>query len=177
MFNFIKKYWFVIIISLFIFLYLTVFFSVMFSPKEDKFDRGFIKCTKETATSIISNKNKSSFKLAGIIIENTYCDIKVMAKGLSDWFKGKQKYPWSNYLFEPVIEEPEKNSDEELLNFYEENPDLEKEMEVLNAKRQELEERMLEQELEEESKIMQPFDIEITDDNEDKEEDNEDKQQ
>lgn len=179
MLNFIKKYWFMGIIVLFIFLYLIVFLSVVFSPKEDKFDRGFIRCTKEMATQIVNNKNQSSFNLVSIIIENTYCDVKVMLKGFSNWIDGEQEYPWSNYFYEPMVEEKVEIQDEELSKFYEENPEILKDMETLNLKRQELEQRLLEKEFDEENAIVEPFDVELIEqeETEDKEQRDESKEQ
>ena len=159
MLNFVKKYWFTTLITIFIVLYLTVFLCVLFSPKTDKLNRGFIPCTEQMTAKMLQNKEQSSFALAKIIIENTYCDAKVVAKGLTNWVKGEQSTPWANYFFEPEIEPEIVPNDEELLKFYEENPYLSKDMEELDKKRQELEQQINNAQIKEESQLVEPFDF------------------
>ncbi len=161
MLNFIKKYWFTIIMAFFILLYITIFILVWFSPKSDKLERGFIPCTKQLTSNILHNKEQSSLNLAKIIIENTYCDAKVVFRGFTNWINGKQKKPWSNYFFEPVYEKQTTHEDEELISFYKENPFLSKDMEELNKKRIILEQQLHNLDVLEESKITKPFEYDV----------------
>lgn len=151
MLNFIKRYWFVVFITIFVLLYLVVFLLVLASPRQDDLNRGFIPCTQKMAQEILINEEKSSLKLAKIIIANTYCDTKVVFSGLTDWIKGKQKTPWANYLFEPQVYKPIDATDEELLKFYQEHPNINKEMEELDKQRIKLEQMLLQDEVVEEA--------------------------
>ena len=154
-----KKHWFGFFLSLFVLLYLTVFLFVLFSPKSDKQNRGFIPCTKQMAVQMLENKEQSSLQLVKIIIENTYCDAKVVAKGFVDWVNGEQSTPWENYFFEPEPEQQSVYDEAELLKFYEENPYFSKDMEELDKKRKELEQKLEQRQIEKDSKIMKPFEV------------------
>ena len=142
---FAKHYWFAILVTAFVLLYLCIFLLVLFSPKQDELNRGFIPCTQKMAQQILSEEEKGSFKLVKAIVENTYCDTKVVFKGLSDWMAGKQKTPWANYMFEPQIYNQIDATDEELIKFYNENPNISKDMEELDKQRLKLEQMLLEE--------------------------------
>ncbi len=173
MFKFIKKYWFAIIMAVCCILYLAVFLLVLFSPKTDKLNRGFIPCTTEMARSILEERENGSFELVKIIIKNTYCDAKVVGNGLVKWLKGEQSSPWANYLFEPVPLFEEENA--ELAEFYKENPDIEKDMEVLNKKRMELERHLLA--IEEREDATTDIPVNVDDDNDESNEEKQDEQE
>ena len=179
MFKFIKKYWFAIIMAVCSILYLVVFLLVLFSPKTDKLNRGFIPCTTEMARSILEEREKGSFELVKIIIKNTYCDAKVVGNGLVKWVKGEQSSPWANYLFEPVPVFEEENA--ELAEFYEKKPDAEEEMKFLNMKRLELEKKLMEAEIKEDATTDMPLNIDNYDiedgDNEEGDEEKQDEQE
>ena len=158
--KFFKKYWFTMLITLFVSTYLMVFLFVLFSPKEDDLERGFIPCTKQMSEKILKNEEQSTLKLVKIIVENTYCDTKVVAKGFVNWLKGEQKTPWANYFFEPVLEKNKLEEDEELMKFYQENPYLSEDMENLDKERKILEQTLMQQETLDAQKIMKPFEYE-----------------
>ena len=167
MLNFIKKYWFTSLVSLFVIFYLMVFVFVLVSPKVDKQSRGFIPCTQEMTVKILGNEEQSSLKLVKIVIDNTFCDIKVVTDGLVSWVKGKQSTPWANYFFEPEIEQETVQDDEELLKFYEENPYISEDMEKLDFERKKLEQLLSQDELEENSNVVVPFEFEDDENTED----------
>ena len=172
MLNFIKRYWFFVFITIFVLLYLVVFLLVLASPRQDDLNRGFIPCTQKMAQEILVDEKKSSLKLAKIIIANTYCDTKVVFKGLTDWVKGKQKTPWANYLFEPQIYKSIDATDEELLKFYKEHPNINQEMEELNKQRIKLEQMLLQDEVVEEANF--PTEELVPEDNNEEEEEKND---
>ena len=159
--KFFKKYWFSLLIALFISAYVMVFLFVLFSPKEDDLERGFIPCTKQMSEKILQNKEQSYLNLANIIIENTYCDTKVVVKGVINWLKGEQKTPWANYFFEPVLEKNKEKKDEELAKFYLENPYISEDMKNLDKERKILEQQIKQaEEKDAEKKVMEPFEYE-----------------
>ena len=175
--KFLKKYWFTMLITLLVSAYLMVFLFVLFSPKEDDLERGFIPCTKQMSEKIFKSEEQSTLKLVKIILENTYCDTKVVAKGFVNWLEGKQETPWASYLFEPVLEKNKIEEDEELLKFYQENPYLSEDMEKLDKERKLLEQKLMQQEMLDTQKIMQPFEYEDEEENLEEEEENEQEQQ
>ena len=144
-FGFAKHYWFAILLSTFVLMYLSIFLLVLFSPKQDELNRGFIPCTQKMAQQILSGEKKSSSTLVKAIIENTYCDTKVVFRGFADWMSGKQETPWANYMFEPQIYNQIDATDEELIKFYNENPNISKDMEELDKQRLKLEQMLLEE--------------------------------
>ena len=160
MINFVKKHWFTVLMSLLVAFYLMVFVFVLVSPKVDKQNRGFIPCTQEMTVKVLENKQQSSSRLIKIVLDNTFCDIKVVTKGFTDWLRGKQPTPWANYFFEPEVEQNETQDDEELLKFYEENPYLSEDMKKLDIERQKLEQLLEQTEINENSKAIVPFEFE-----------------
>ena len=73
--KFLKKYWFTMLITLLVSAYLMVFLFVLFSPKEDDLERGFIPCTKQMSEKIFKSEEQSTLKLVKIILEkfNVLC--------------------------------------------------------------------------------------------------------
>lgn len=138
--NFLKIHWFGFIISIFAVFYLTVFLLVLFAPREDNLNRGFIPCTQQLAQGIFACEKSKIWCMSKAIVKNTWCDVSVVLDGFGAWVRGNQATPWANYLFEPEL--PEKNSgeaDESLQQFYAENPDIVGDMEKLDQERQKLE--------------------------------------
>jgi hypothetical protein len=119
-----KKYWFPILIELIVVFFAALFVVVALSPRQDSQNRGFIPCTDKLIEDL-SACGGNKICAVETIVANTWCDFKVMGEGVSLWLGGKQPRPWSNYLFEPEWEE---ETDEDLLEFYRNNPDLEKDM-------------------------------------------------
>lgn len=130
MYKFIKRHWFGLIVIIVALIYLIMFLLVMLSPRQDKFDRGFIPCTKQMVSEIFNCKKNKYFCMATAIIKNGTCDAKVIFTGLNGWIEGKQPTPWHNYLFTPEVANDNVN-DAELQKFYDENPDIAAQMEEL----------------------------------------------
>lgn len=78
-----------------------------------------------------------SFCMLGAILENSRCDAAVVLTGLGDWVKGKQPSPWSNYFFTPDLE-PEEELAPEVQEFYQDNPNLRRDMKQLEAMHEQL---------------------------------------
>ncbi|MBP1532321.1 MAG: hypothetical protein ILA52_02340 [Alphaproteobacteria bacterium] len=72
------------------------------SPRQDALKRGFIPCTEKFVTDL-NNCQRGGigclFKYLGADIK---CNILVVGNGFKQWISGKQKTPWSNYLFVPL---------------------------------------------------------------------------
>ena len=120
-----KKHWFTILVLTFVLLFATFFTVIAISPKQDLQRRGFIPCTEVLAEKLYECK-KDKWCGIQVILNNTYCDIKVVSKGLNLWVRGDQPTPWSNYIFEPEL-----YLDEEVKEFYEQNPNIEEDMQEL----------------------------------------------
>ena len=161
MYKYIKKYWFGFLITVFVSFYLMVMSFVLLSPKQDNLNRGFIPCTQEMSQQILANKKQNPFTLAKIVINNTYCDTKVVLSGFANWIKGTQKTPWENYFFTPETNTTKQEKDEALEMYYKENPDYAKEMQELHEKRLALEESIIKQNEEEKNKTIKPFEIDV----------------
>ena len=136
MLKFIKYHWFGFIISILFGLFLIEFFLVMFAPHVDIQNRGFVPCTTNMATKVeVCHQRKLCILKA--VYDNYICDGKVILIGLSDWVTGKQLRPWSNYMFEPEVQKEE--MDEDLKEYYRDNPNIDEEMNELIKKHEELE--------------------------------------
>ena len=149
--SFLKHHWFGTVVSLFVLFFVTVFLLVLFSPRQDLQKRGFIPCTENMVSEMLSCRENKAFCMLGSVIKNSWCDSKVVLNGLGAWVKGQQSTPWENYLFEPELKETEQ--DEGLQEFYDENPDVSASMEELRRQNIELEKQISEtEELKEEDK-------------------------
>ena len=103
--SFIKTHWFGLISGVVVFVFMGVFVLVLLSPRQDAQKRGFIPCTHELADRLLNcESDKKISCLFGAILRNTWCDMKVIGQGVANWFDGKQKTPWSNYIFIPEAE-------------------------------------------------------------------------
>lgn len=144
MFRFIKIHWFGLIMLILAFIYLAVFLLVLFSPRQDSQNRGFIPCTKEMAAEIFACQENKAWCMAKAVVKNGYCDTKVVFSGFAKWISGKQTTPWENYLFVPDVNGAENQTDidPELQQFYEQNRDLDIQMNQLERQRLELEKRL-----------------------------------
>lgn len=151
--NFIKHYWFGLLSSSILFLGFLLFLLVLVSPRQDVQGRGFIPCTQAMADGMIScPKNRQYRCMFGYILENSWCDIKVVGRGLKFWVKREQKAPWSNFIFVPELPtDPNAQEDEVLQEFYENNPDFKFDMNQLKNLNDSLEKKVdLEKKVEEE---------------------------
>ena len=124
-----KEHWFGLLMSIFLLL-ATVYSALIFaSPRYDLQRRGFIPCTERLAKAAANCDNSGLVCIMEAIWENSRCDFGVISAGVKNWLGGKQKYPWSNYLFEPeLLSDRRGNNDPELNEFYQQNPDLRGEM-------------------------------------------------
>ena len=140
MLNFIKFHWFGLLISLFIGLFLLQFLIVMISPHYDLQNRGFAYCTDKMAQRIedCQSANLCIFKT---VISGSFCDTEVIIKGFSEWIKGKQPRPWSNYIFVPEYPDETEEADEALEEYYNNNPDLYEQMDNIRQQYLELEKK------------------------------------
>ncbi len=129
MLSLLKRHWFGFLVGWLTLMWLTVFLLVLFSPRQDQLNRGFIPCTKQMMQNIFNCPESKTWCLTKAIIENTRCDTMVILDGFGAWIKGKQKTPWENYLFTPQTSSIQ--DDEELKKYYEENPDIAAQMETL----------------------------------------------
>ncbi len=134
--NFIKHNWFGIFAGILILSGFALFLIVLFSPRQDNQNRGFIPCTEEMAVKLLDCDKKIGCSLK-TILNNSLCDAKVIGQGFSLWLKGEQNTPWANYFFEPDLD----NSSElpqEVEEFYKENPNLHQDMLRLQKMHEEL---------------------------------------
>ena len=126
--------------SVFAVFYLTVFLLVLFAPREDKLNRGFIPCTKQLAEEIFTCTENKTWCMSKAIVKNSWCDTLVVLDGFGAWVRGRQETPWANYLFKPEpLDAGQIEPDEALTEFYAENPDIAGDMEKLHQDRQKLE--------------------------------------
>ena len=132
--NFIRRYWFGLVTGLLVFLCFVLFILVLISPRQDAQKRGFIPCTENMAEEIMACENNKVLCLLKAVLANSWCDIKVIGQGMSDWAKGNQPYPWSNYIFVPKIVQ-----NEDVAEYLKNNPNIKAEMEQLKKLNEELE--------------------------------------
>ncbi len=111
---------------------------VIIAPKQDAKGRGFVGCTQNMLEDLIDCDQKIGCSMLAIA-SNTWCDVKVIAKGAKNWLEEKQKYPWSNYIYEP--EDPKNQFvDEQARDEYlKQYPNTKDEMEIKHRLRKELE--------------------------------------
>lgn len=114
--NTLRQHWFNILIALILFCSICFFTIIAFSPREDLKKRGFIPCT-EILSEQMEECNAQIFCSLKAILKNSWCDAKVIGRGMKNWINGTQPSPWSNYIFVPELYD---TADDE---FYLENPD------------------------------------------------------
>jgi len=142
MLKFIKKNAFWIVVDFVFFIYFVFLGIIFFAPRVDRLERGFIPCTKSMIEDIHSCRNVGIWCSVKAIFKNNVCDFTVIKKGFELWKQNKQKTPWENYYFEPVLDDDQNFDDEELKAYYEEHLDMFKEMEELNKNAIELEKKL-----------------------------------
>lgn len=144
---FVRQYWFGFLSSLILACGFFLFMLVLLSPRQDIRKRGFIPCTEAMAEGILSCPKDGYYTcLFGHILRNSWCDAKVIGRGVSLWVEGKQKTPWANYIFEPELQVDEYPDDEILQEFYDNNPDMEFDLHKLNNLSRELDEKLKKEE-------------------------------
>lgn len=110
---FLKFYWFGLLMSFVLLVGFLFFLLILLSPRYDAQKRGFIPCTKALAQNLLNCPQEHKYS-CGIkhILNNTWCDVKVVGQGWKNWWQGKQETPWSNYIFEPEVATPVDENDE-----------------------------------------------------------------
>ena len=135
---FIKKHWFSFIVGLLLAVFLLMFILILIAPKQDVQKRGFVACSHQLLADL-GECERGLWCSGKAVLRCSWCDIKVIGRGLQNWAKGSQPAPWSNYIYEAEIPQngfiDEAARQEYLVRF----PDTEREMERLNLLRKELE--------------------------------------
>ncbi len=131
-----RRYWFGGLITLIIAFGVIFSALILISPRQDNQNRGFIPCTQKMAQGMMSCPQQGKMLcFSGHILRNTWCDVQVIGKGIKLWIKGEQPTPWSNYIFTPDLrpldEDGEVINDEELQKYYQENPNMQEDMNKL----------------------------------------------
>lgn len=151
--SFIKTHWFGLISGVVVFVFMGVFVLVLLSPRQDAQKRGFIPCTHELANRLLNcESDKKISCLFGAILRNTWCDMKVIGQGVANWFDGKQKTPWSNYIFIPEAELSDVFDTETAKEYLKNNPSPAVEMQKLQKLNKELEDEINYEEVAEDEK-------------------------
>ncbi len=135
---YIKNHWFGIGVSLFVVLFILMLILILLAPKQDAKSRGFIPCTEKLVETLLDCE-RNVWCTSKAIINNSWCDVKVIGRGIKKWLQGKQAAPWSNYIFEPELPLPSFVDEEARQQYLSDNPDVKMEMERLNILRKELE--------------------------------------
>ncbi|MDR1026504.1 MAG: hypothetical protein LBL47_03800 [Lactobacillus sp.] len=134
------KHWFTILIVLIVFFFAAFCLVISLSPREDLQNRGFIPCTHKLIDDLTFCDGMKLCSLKAIL-SNSYCDLKVIGTGIGKWAKGEQSSPWANYLFKPEYEE----ISEDLVEFYNDNPNIKEDMQRLKKMNEDLENERKEQ--------------------------------
>ena len=138
MIKFIQHYWFHTFIGLMLFVFITIAILVLLSPKQDMQGRGFVPCTEKMIENLF-DCNQKLLCSAGAVVENNFCVSKVIGLGFSDWLKGNQPLPWSNYIFEPELYSDSFVDKEAVEQYLKEHPDVKAEMKQLHRLRKDME--------------------------------------
>lgn len=118
-FAFFKENWFGMLTSFILLVGFLFFLLVLLSPRQDLQKRGFIPCTEALAQNILSCPAETKYRcIFGEIMQNSWCDIKVIGSGFKLWASGKQGTPWANYIFKPEISGSAEQLDEIDTEFY-----------------------------------------------------------
>ena len=137
--NFIKTHWFGLLTGTVIFFFLILFVLILLSPRQDARRRGFIPCTENMAEELLNCEENKFFCLFKVIVKNSWCDIKVVGRGIGAWISGEQSAPWSNYIFIPELPEAAEYEEEARAEYHKNNPDVKKEMLKLKELNKEVE--------------------------------------
>lgn len=143
--RFLKNHWFGFILSILVIIYMVVFILVLVAPKQDAEKRGFVKCTYQMVENAQLCGGKANFCMLKAIIKNSFCNVETVSDGFIFWVKGEQKTPWANYFFDTPIDADDISA-KQLEEFYAENPNLVKNMEILRQKNIKLENEVKENE-------------------------------
>ena len=137
--SFIRRYWFGLTLSVIVLIFCVLFILVLLSPRQDMQKRGFIPCTEAMAEEIFACEKNKVFCLLSAVIKNSWCDIKIVSKGVKDWAQGQQPTPWANYIFTPKLPTDELFDEDARIEYLKQTPDIEAEMQRLHELNKELE--------------------------------------
>lgn len=138
MIHFVKLHWFGLILSFLVALFVGVTVLLMIAPKQDLQERGFIPCTLAMIDELSNCERKIVCSIAAIT-HNSWCDFKVIGKGLVQWLSGTQTRPWSNYIFTPQLPEDEFIDQDARTEYLKQYPNTLQEMQKLKQLGKELE--------------------------------------
>lgn len=137
---FLRNHWFGLMVSILVGLYFVVFLLVVFAPKQDANQRGFVKCSVQLAENL-QNCQAAKWCMCKEVLRNGWCNVEIVAEGLSLWIKGRQSTPWANYFFQPVSDEPQMSA--EAMEYYKQHQsELEKSLKKLKKLNAELENKV-----------------------------------
>ena len=137
--TFLRNHWFGLLIGTVTFVFMILFVLILLSPRQDARRRGFIPCTETMAEKLLSCSGNKLGCLFSAITANSWCDIKVVGRGLSGWISGKQRTPWSNYIFVPEISADAFFDENARKAYLKISPDIRSEMRQLQKLNEELE--------------------------------------
>ena len=146
--HFIKRHWFNFLMVLLIICGISLTLLIAFSPKEDAQNRGFIPCTQKLANRVVLC-NGHLWCTTKAVIQNGWCDAKVIGQGIKLWINREQSAPWSNYYFTPDLSHVQNALNEHSELFYQENPNYIEDFEKLKQEHQKLEESINHEQTEE----------------------------
>lgn len=137
--SFIRRHWFSLLTGLFVFIFFILFVLVLLSPRQDARKRGFIPCTEVMAEKLLNCEGSRIFCLLSAVVDNSWCDMKVVGRGFYAWVAGKQPAPWSNYIFVPELPADQDFDAAARAEYLKANPDIKTEMRQLQKLNEELE--------------------------------------
>lgn len=121
--TFVKTHWFGLLIGFWLLAFVIMLVLIIISPKYDLKNRGFTYCT-QCLVDDLQDCDRAFGCSIKAVTRSTWCDIKIIAEGLSLWYNGKQPAPWSNYIFTPEINTAfDDTNDKDMAKYLEENPD------------------------------------------------------
>ena len=98
-----KDYWFEIFVSIMVFFCLLFVVIIAVAPHNDAEMRGFAPCTYQMAEDLGQEVKPDLKMIFGVVTTGYGCYFSVMKQGVVQYFAGKQKTPWANYLFQPIV--------------------------------------------------------------------------
>ena len=115
-------------------LFIAEFFLILLAPHEDESDRGFSLCTHKMFENV-HNCNRSTWCTFKVVSKNYICYNAIIFNGFKNWILRKSPTPWSDYLYS--VQQPELPP--EILEYYQQTPNIKEEMQTLLEKNIELE--------------------------------------
>lgn len=119
-------------------------FALVMAARTDALKRGFIPCTENLVLQLTDCPRGRLVCPLKSLWQNTKCNTMVVLDGFGAWVKGKQERPWSNYLFEPVLERSD-DSQAQAEKIKDEIKTLKKQYEILQKQENEAEVKAIEE--------------------------------